>query len=95
MRFKYIEGQLSRWLEELSQFDMTIMHRPWVKHTNADSLSRIPSDIPFCNCFKAGCDVRELQCGGCKFYIRAHEEWERFADEVDDIVPLSMVDTRG
>ena len=26
MRFKHVEGQLARWLEELSQFDMTIQH---------------------------------------------------------------------
>lgn len=25
-RFRHIEGQLSRWLEELSQFDMQIVH---------------------------------------------------------------------
>ena len=28
LHFKYIEGQLARWLEELSQFDMTVQHRP-------------------------------------------------------------------
>ncbi len=26
-RFKYIEGQLARWLEELSQYNMKIIHR--------------------------------------------------------------------
>ena len=28
MRFKQPEGQLAQWLEELSQFDITIQHRP-------------------------------------------------------------------
>jgi len=28
MRFTHIEGQLARWLEELAQFDMEIIHRP-------------------------------------------------------------------
>ena len=39
MRFKQPEGQLAQWLEELSQFDMTIQHRPGHKHGNADGLS--------------------------------------------------------
>ena len=32
LRFKYIEDQLARWLKELSQFNMTVIHRPGVKH---------------------------------------------------------------
>jgi hypothetical protein len=35
-------GLTPRWLEELSQFNMEIQHRPGKKHTNADALSRIP-----------------------------------------------------
>ena len=27
MRFRGIQGQLARWIEELSQFDMQILHR--------------------------------------------------------------------
>lgn len=27
-RFKNVQGQLARWLEELSQYDMVILHRP-------------------------------------------------------------------
>ena len=42
MNFKEPQGQLARWLEELSQFNMEIQHRPGKKHTNADALSRIP-----------------------------------------------------
>ena len=42
MNFKEPQGQLTRWLEELSQFNMEIQHRPGKKHTNADALSRIP-----------------------------------------------------
>ena len=39
MRFRHIQGMLARWLEELSQYDMVIQHRPGVKHGNADGLS--------------------------------------------------------
>jgi hypothetical protein len=42
MNFKEPQGQLARWLEELSQFNMEIQHQPGKKHTNADALSRIP-----------------------------------------------------
>ena len=35
-------GQQSRWLEQLSAFDFLIQHRPGIKHSNADALSRIP-----------------------------------------------------
>lgn len=41
MRFKHIEGQLARWLEELAQYNMDIVHRPGKKHTNADGMSRL------------------------------------------------------
>ena len=41
--FKQPEGQVARWLEELSVFDMEdIEHRPGRKHSNADGLSRGP-----------------------------------------------------
>ena len=40
--FKEPEGQMARWLERLQEFDFTIEHRQGRKHTNADSLSRLP-----------------------------------------------------
>lgn len=42
MHFKEPEGQLARWLEVLSAYDMKIEHRPGRLHRNADGLSRIP-----------------------------------------------------
>ena len=42
LRFKEPEGQIARWLEELSQFDMNILYRPGEQHAHADALSRIP-----------------------------------------------------
>lgn len=41
LRFKNPEGQLARWLEVISTYDMEIEHRPGRKHGNADALSRI------------------------------------------------------
>ena len=42
LNFKNPEGQVARWLETLSVFDMKIEHRPGTQHRNADALSRIP-----------------------------------------------------
>lgn len=40
--FKSPEGQLARWLEVLGTYDFEIQHRPGLKHSNCDSLSRHP-----------------------------------------------------
>ena len=40
--FKNPEGQLARWLEQLQEYDFSIVHRPGRRHHNADALSRIP-----------------------------------------------------
>ena len=42
MNFKNPEGQIARWLEVLSTYELTIVHRAGTKHTNADGLSRRP-----------------------------------------------------
>ena len=38
--FKQPEGQLARWLEQLQEYEFTIIHRPGKAHCNADALSR-------------------------------------------------------
>ena len=87
-RFKHPEGQLGRWLEELSQYAMTIQHRAGVKHCNADGLSRIPEELDQCSCYEAGKDVTSLPCGGCAYCIKLHSQWDKFEKEVDYVVPL-------
>ena len=90
MGFKNIEGQLARWIEELSMYNMQIVHRAGKNHVNADGLSRIPDPLTLCNCYSAGSNVEDLPCGGCKYCVRAHSNWERFYNDVDDIVPLAI-----
>lgn len=90
MRFKHIEGQLARWLEELAQFDMTIVHRSGKKHLNADGMSRIPDRLAGCDCYNAGANVESLPCKGCPYCQRAHTQWDRFLNDVDDVVPLAQ-----
>ena len=43
-KFKNPEGQLTRWLEKLQEYDFTIQHRQGRKHSNADAIFRIPCD---------------------------------------------------
>ena len=90
LRFKTIEGQLARWLEALSEYDMVIQHRSGKNHGNADGLSRRPDDLPSCDCYYAGADVRSLPCGGCDYCSRAQRSWGKFEDDVDDVVPLAV-----
>ena len=40
--FKNPEGQVARWIEKLQEYNFQIEHRPGRKHSNADSLSRLP-----------------------------------------------------
>ena len=47
MNLKEPQGQLARWIEESSQFDMEIQHRSGKKHANVDALSRIPGGTMF------------------------------------------------
>lgn len=42
LKFKNPEGQLARWFEILSQYDITIKFRPGRLNANADAISRIP-----------------------------------------------------
>ena len=83
MGFKNIEGQLSRWLEELSTYDMRIVHRPGKEHGNAGTA----------DCYTdSQLNPSQLPCAstGCSYCSRIHQKWERFTDEVDYVVPLSV-----
>ena len=89
-RFKHLEGQLARFLEELSQYNFKLLHRKGAEHLNADALSRIRDPLSECDCYRAGQDLRDLPCGGCHYCTRAHKQWARFNDDVDDVVPLAI-----
>ena len=90
MHFKKTDGQLTRWLEVLAQFDMTILHRPGRKHCNADGLSRIPDELEYCDCYRAGVKLEDLPCKGCPYCKRSQQNWSHFEEEVDDVVPLAV-----
>ena len=79
---------LARWIEELSQYDMIIQHCPGKQHGNADGLSQIPND--YCNCYEAGINISSLPCRGCKCCTKVHNQWVRFLEEVDNVIPLAV-----
>ena len=89
-RCKHPECQLGRWLEELSQYAITIQHRAGVKHCIADGLSRIPEELDQCSCYEAGRDVKSLPCGGCPYCGKLHSQWDKFEKKVDYVVPLEV-----
>ncbi|KAK3098425.1 hypothetical protein FSP39_019321 [Pinctada imbricata] len=81
MNFKNPIGQLARWLEELSQYWMSIHHRTGKKHTNADALSRLPEPHGnTCSEYLHGVQVDQLPCGGCSYCKKRHDEWSTFID---------------
>jgi len=43
-------GQQARWLEIMEEFDFTVEHRPGVRHSNADAMSRRPCPKKDCFC---------------------------------------------
>ena len=90
LRFKNIQGMLARWIEELSQFDMVIIHRPGKYHQNADGLSRIPIRENICKNYKTEIKLENLPCGGCNFCKRLDQQWAKFETDVNDVVPLAI-----
>ncbi len=40
LHFRYPEGQVARWLQQLQEYDFVIEHSAGLKHMNADALSR-------------------------------------------------------
>lgn len=88
LNFREPQGQLARWMEELSQYNMVLKHRPGRKHTNADALSRIITNEVPCGAFSAGITPDDLPCGGCKYCTKAYENWGSFMKDVDEAIPL-------
>ena len=43
--FKEPVGQVARWIEQITEYDFDIVHRPGKQHANADALSRYPVTV--------------------------------------------------
>ena len=91
LKYKDPEGQIARWMEELSQYNMVVQHRPGTKHGNADALSRRPDRLTPCTSYVAGIKPADLPCGGCHYCVRADQQWGNFARDVDEAVSLTSL----
>jgi len=89
LKFKDPQGQLARWIEELSQYTMIVKFRPGAKHTNVDPLSRHPDDLTPCPNYVSEIKPEDLPCGGCHYCRRVDEQWGTFFREIDDTVGLA------
>ena len=94
LKFKDPQGQLARWMEELSQYNMIVQHRPGTKHGNADALSRKPDSLTPCMSYLAGIKPADLPCGGCHYCVRADKQWGNFTRDVDEAVSLTNSSSR-
>ena len=73
MRFKNIEGQLARCIEELQNYDMELLYRAGRDHGNADGMSWLPDMVELCRGYRAGVKIEEIPCGRCRFCERMQE----------------------
>ena len=94
MGFREPQGQLARWLEELSRYNMVLQHRAGRDHGNADALSRLV-DQGQCREYRVGTRLDQLPCGGCTYCKRAQDNWGSFCEQVDEVVPLECMGVTG
>ena len=61
-QFKEPEGQIARWLEILSEFQMEIIHRAGRIHSNGDAMSRQPCESSCPTCRKGEKVIEDVRC---------------------------------
>ena len=63
-KLKQPKGKIARWIELLSEYDLSIEYRSGNKHANADALSRCPNPWD-CQCSDID-NLEVLRCGPCE-----------------------------
>lgn len=81
MNKKDADGQLARWIETLSTYEIQIQHRPGRLHKNADALSRIP-------CRQCGNDYCSSNSEKTRAQVRAVFEQK----ETEDTSKMSILE---
>ena len=82
--FKDPDGQIHRWIQQLSQFHMKIEHRPGNRHGNADAMSRLKTETGiFCKQCEMPWDY--IYDGPCHIEIKEMKEGEKTNCPVDTI----------
>ena len=77
-----LDGSFSS--EQITELGKSILHE------HADTLSRIADTLQECDCYRADTKDEDFPCGGCAYCRRAHRQWARLCDDVDDVVPLAV-----
>jgi len=72
-------GQQARWLEIMEEYDFTVEHRPGVRHSNADALSRHP-----CSVKSYVCKGHQLESEYVVKSVSAAKETSEVADVADE-----------
>ena len=100
MNFKNPEGQVARWLETLSSYDMKIEHRAGKLHGNADGLIRQV-------CKQCGLDCKSKQKQKCSMVSRIEVltqitandsetlDWVSAQEEDDDVATVKRWVSEG
>ena len=83
--FKKTEGQMARWLQELSRFNFNIEYRKGTLHVIPDAFSRVREPID-CDEYRHRTSIKDLPCGGCKWCRKKEAEWGNFLRDVDDVI---------
>ena len=87
MNFKHGDsGQLTRWFNALSDYDLRIVHRKGSLHANADSLSRI---LLHPNHVRHDVPLKDLPCKGCTKCEKAYNKMKLFLTEIEEVEPLA------
>jgi hypothetical protein len=84
--FKNPENQMARWFEELSQYDITLQHRPGSKSGNADALSRRPCPQNCTYCSRR--ENREQEIHVCNVRIQTEINWEEEQSKDQDVAKM-------
>jgi len=99
MTLKNHDSNMGRWVVEMDQYSLILVHRKGSEHINADFISRPPED-PLCKYFREDMDLKSLPCHKigpngesivCPKCKKVKTEWSDFDENVDDTLPLAGV----
>lgn len=60
------------------------MHRKGPENVNAYALDPYKE----CDCYRAGLSMIDLPCRCCAYFRRVYNQWARFNNDVNEVIPL-------
>ena len=88
LRFKEPQGQLARWIEEISQYNRVVNIVQGLS-TGMRTRSRVPDPLVPCSAYLAGIGPANLPCGGCHYCTKAHPQCAKFTADVGEAARLT------